>query len=147
MSVTSVQPRRKAQSNDNPVQVQDDANQRLANGASSEADTFQSTQSGDSQNNNRAFSSGNALKNFLKGIISPITMIIKNPLAALPMIVVGGALAFFCPATIPFMLIAGIGFSGFELGKGVINFSSSYSKGNVKGMEDSFKETRLSSLY
>lgn len=88
----------------------------------------------------RRFSFGNALKNLFKGIISPVTMIIQNPLAALPMIAAGAAFAFFVPATIPLMLVAGIGFSAFELGKGVIKFTSSSSNGDAQGMEDSFKD-------
>ena len=105
-----------------------------------EADSFVSSRENTNFSRSKGFSFANAIKNFFKGIISPVTVLIKNPFMALPMIALGAALAFFVPAAIPLMLVAGIGFSGFELGKGVINFSSSYSNGDAKGMEDSFKD-------
>ncbi|MBI3590618.1 MAG: hypothetical protein HY094_04480 [Candidatus Melainabacteria bacterium] len=105
-----------------------------------EADSFVGSDGSISSSRNRGFSFGNAIKNFFKGVISPITAIFQNPLAALPMIIAGGALAFFCPASIPLMLVAGIAFSGFELGKGIINFASSSSRGDSEGMENSFKD-------
>ncbi len=126
--------------NSNPVLAQGALPEEGADNAGvnrgQEGDTFHS----DSQapvSSNRGFSFGNAITNFFKGIISPITMIIQNPLAALPMIVAGAALAFFCPALVPLMLVGGGAFSLFELGKGI---TKAITASNAKEMEESFKD-------
>lgn len=99
-------------------------------------DTFHSD-SQVAESSNRGFSFGNAIKNFFKGIVSPVMIIIENPLAALPMIVACAALAFFIPATIPFMLVGGGAFSLFELGKGV---TKAITASNANEREESFKD-------
>ena len=115
----------------------------------SSSDTF--TSSGNDQidlAHDGKFSFTEALKNFGKGIISPITSMfssVTNFLISVGMMFATIGLGFLVGATI--MQGIGVGFfifggayAAYELGKGVYKFIDSAIKGDKDGMENSFKD-------
>lgn len=100
-----------------------------------EADEFISSK--DKSKNNK-FDISEAAKNFFKGVISPITGLIKHPMAGIAMI--GGA-ALACiavPALGPLMAL-GFGALGvYQIGKGTASAINNYRKGEYDNAEKSF---------
>ena len=103
-----------------------------------EADVLIKTKTDKSQDGRFTFDE--ALKNFGKGIISPITAMIKHPVMTVATLVVAGTACYFVPVLTPVM---GIGFgalSVFQLGKGCYDAAKEYKNGNYDNSEKAFEQ-------
>lgn len=92
------------------------------------------------KSNNGKFDLSEAGKNFLKGIISPITAIVKHPAATLGII---GATAVACSLVPVLGPITAIGFGALslvQLGKGCYNAAKLYKNGQYDNAEKAFNE-------
>lgn len=109
------------------------------NSASTGEDSFSRLNGKPGQEHDGRFSISRAAKNFMKGVISPVTSILQHPGKALAMLAGTVALATVAPVTIPLMLIGFTGLSAFQAGKGVLQAASRYSAGDMAGAEQAFE--------
>lgn len=93
----------------------------------------------DGSNDNR-FTVKEALKNFGKGIISPIKSLINHPFASLGMIAGVATLCFAVPALAPIMTLGFGALSLYEVGKGTYNAVKEYKNGNYDNSERAFEK-------
>ena len=70
------------------------------------------------KSNNGKFDISEANKNFLKGIISPITAVIKHPVITIAMLGITAAACSLIPVLTPILGISFGALSVFQLGKG-----------------------------
>ena len=101
-----------------------------------EADTFEKKV--DASNDGK-FTFKEALKNFGKGLISPIKAIIQHPIMALGTVALMGAACVAAPVLAP---ILGIGFAGLsvvQLTKALVNTTIDYKQGNYDNAEKGFE--------
>ncbi len=92
------------------------------------------------KSNNGKFDVSECLKNFVKGVLSPLAVIKEHPIMAIGMSVLTITACTFVPVIGPVM---GIGFgllSAFQLGKGVYNSAKNYKNGDYDRAEKSFNE-------
>lgn len=90
--------------------------------------------------NDGKFTFKEAMKNFGKGILSPVTAIIKHPVAALGMIAGVGTLCIAAPALAP---VIGLGFAAasvVELTRGIGKTVKNYRNGQFDDAEKSFEK-------
>lgn len=101
-------------------------------------DTFAKAEQGNAKNDGK-FTWGEAFKNFGKGLISPITTIIKHPIATLATLAGAGALCFVFPVLTPILTVGFGALSVFQLAKSTVSTIKDYSKGNYDNAEKGFK--------
>ena len=92
------------------------------------------------KSNNGKFDLSEAGKNFLKGVISPVTTLIKHPLMTAGVL---GATVVACSLVPVLAPVTAIGFgimSVYQLGKGCYNAGKLYSKGEYDKAERAFDE-------
>ena len=89
--------------------------------------------------NDGKFSAKEALKNFGKGIISPITTVIKHPIATVSILAGAGLACFAVPVLTPILTVGFGALSLCHLGKSTINTIKDYSNGNYDNAEKGFK--------
>ena len=87
---------------------------------------------------NGKFDISEAGKNFLKGVISPITAMIKHPLAAAGMLAGTLALCSLVPVLGPALAIGFGAYSVYQLGKGCVNVAKNCKNGNYDDAEKAF---------
>ena len=89
--------------------------------------------------NDGKFTGKEALKNFGKGLISPIVAMIKHPIATLATLVGVGAACFAVPVLTPILTLGFGALSLYHLGKSTFNTIKDYSNGNYDNAEKGFK--------
>lgn len=92
------------------------------------------------KSNNGKFDFSEAGKNFLKGVISPITTVIKHPVATLGVIGVTAVACSLVPVLGPITAIGFGALSLFQLGKGCYNAAKLYKNGQYDNAEKAFNE-------
>ncbi len=92
------------------------------------------------KSNNGKFDISEAGKNFLKGVISPITAVIKHPVATLGIIGATAAACALVPVLGPLTAIGFGALSLFQLGKGCYNAAKLYKNGQYDNAEKAFNE-------
>lgn len=90
--------------------------------------------------NDGKFTKKEALKNFGKGLISPLKALIDHPLLALGTIAVTGLACFAVPVLTPILAVGFGALSLFEIGKGTYNAVKNYRKGEYDAAEKSFEK-------
>ncbi len=99
-------------------------------------DTFEKKK--DDKSNNGKFDIAEAGKNFIKGVFSPLTAVIKHPVMTIAMVGVTAAACSLIPVLTP---ILGIGFgalSVFQLGKGCFDVAKNIKNKEYDNAEKSF---------
>ncbi len=99
-------------------------------------DTFEKKK--DDKSNNGKFDISEACKNFVKGVFSPLTAVIKHPVMTIAMVGVTAAACSLIPVLTP---ILGIGFgalSVFQLGKGCFDVAKNIKNKEYDNAEKSF---------
>ncbi|MBR6098487.1 hypothetical protein IKP85_01945 [bacterium] len=92
----------------------------------------------DDKSNNGKFDISEAHRNFIKGMISPVTAIFKHPLAALGIIGGTAAACMIIPALAP-ITVVGFGVLGiYQIGKGTYDAAKNYRNGKFDDAEKSF---------
>lgn len=90
------------------------------------------------KSNNGKFDISECIKNFAKGVISPLTAIVKHPLMTIGVV---GATVVACqliPVLGPILAIGFGGLSAFQLGKGVYDVVKNYKNKDYDNAEKSF---------
>ena len=90
------------------------------------------------ESNNGKFDLSEAGKNFLKGIISPVTAAIKHPIATMSILVGTVAACSFVPILGPALAIGFGAYSLAQLGKGFYDVAKNCSNGDYDKAEKSF---------
>ncbi len=93
-----------------------------------------------SKNNNGKFDISECIKNFAKGVISPLTAIIKHPLMTIGVVGVTIAACQLIPVLGPILAIGFGGLSVFQLGKGIYDVVKNYKNKNYDNAEKSFEK-------
>lgn len=88
----------------------------------------------------RGFSLWKASKNFISGVVSPITTLIQHPLMAGGVILGGLAVAALVPEAMVLLVVAGGAYSMFQVGKGIYNAATKLNNGDGAGAEHAFEE-------
>jgi hypothetical protein len=86
------------------------------------------------------FSMRQAAKNLLKGMVSPVTALLKHPAKALAMLAGTVVLATLAPVTVPLMLAGFAAMSLFQAGQGARHAFLRYQAGDIRGAENAFEE-------
>jgi hypothetical protein len=86
------------------------------------------------------FSMKQAAKNLLKGMVSPVTALLKHPVKALAMLAGTVVLATLAPVTVPLMLAGFAAMSLFQAGQGARHTFLRYQAGDIRGAENAFEE-------
>ena len=102
------------------------------------SDTFVKNKKNDAQNDGK-FTFGEAFKNFAKGLISPLTAMVKHPFATLGVVLGTAALCFAVPVLTPILTVGFGALSVFQLAKSIVGTVKDYSKGNYDSAEKGFK--------
>lgn len=90
--------------------------------------------------NDGKFTGKEALRNFGKGLISPIKAIIDHPLIAIGALAATGLACFAIPALTPILTVGFGALSLFEVGKGTYDAVKNYRKGEYDAAEKSFEK-------
>ena len=90
--------------------------------------------------NDGKFTGKEALRNFGKGLISPLKALIDHPLLALGTLAVTGLACFAIPALTPILTIGFGALSLYEVGKGTYEAAKNYRKGEYDAAEKSFEK-------
>ena len=90
--------------------------------------------------NDGKFTKKEALKNFGKGLISPLKALIDHPLLALGTIAVTGLACFAVPVLTPILAVGFGALSLFEIGKGTYDAVKNYRNGEFDAAEKSFEK-------
>jgi hypothetical protein len=88
----------------------------------------------------QAFSVIQAAKNFLKGVVSPVTALIQHPLMAIGALALGIGACTLVPALVPVMVVGFGGLSLYQGAKGVVSAVQHYQKGEYEKAEHAFEE-------
>jgi hypothetical protein len=78
------------------------------------------------------FSIARASKNFLKGVVSPLTALIQHPVMAIGALALGIAACTMVPALVPVMVVGFGGLSLYQGAKGTLNAVQHYQKGDYQ---------------
>ena len=92
----------------------------------------------ENKSNNGKFDFSQAAKNFGKGLISPITMMFKHPLATIGIIAATVAATSLVPVLGPLLAIGFGAASVYQAGKGVYEAAKNYKNGEYDEAEKSF---------
>ena len=92
------------------------------------------------------FSFWQAAKNLGKGLISPITVIFKHPVATLATLAGIGAACFMFPVLTPIITIGFAGLSVFQLGKALYQTGKNIANGNYDQAEKKFEDIGSSAV-
>ena len=98
---------------------------------------FTKTKKIDASNDGK-FSFKEAAKNFIKGLVSPVTTIIKHPFVSLAAVATVGLACSALPILCPIMTLAFGAFSVYHLGKSTVNTVKNYKAGNYDKAEKGF---------
>lgn len=90
------------------------------------------------KSNNGEFDLSEAGKNFVNGLISPVTAALKHPLATLGLVAGTIAACSVLPILGPALAVGFGAYSLYQVGKGVYDAADNYSKGNYDAAEQSF---------
>ncbi len=90
------------------------------------------------KSNNGKFDFSQAAKNFGKGLISPITMMFKHPLATIGIVAATAAATSLVPVLGPLLAIGFGAASVYQAGKGVYEAAKNYKNGEYDNAEKSF---------
>lgn len=108
-----------------------------------EPDSFEKTsdkKAKEDKSTNGKFDISECAKNFVQGVFSPLTAVIKHPVITLGVV---GATALACTLVPVLGPVMGIGFgalSAFQLGKGIYNVVKNYKNADYDKAEKSFNE-------
>ncbi len=122
--------------NSNKIQIKKAAQAQYFTSNDDNFDTFTKK---DASNDNK-FTVKEALKNFGKGILSPIKAIVQHPFISLGMIAGMSLATFAVPALGPLMMFGFGALSLYEVGKGTYNAVKEYKHGNYDNSEKSFEK-------
>lgn len=89
---------------------------------------------------NGKFDVSECIKNFAKGVLSPITAVVKHPLITAGTVAVTAAACTLVPVLGPIMAVGFGTLSVFQLGKGVVNVVKYCKNGEYDNAEKSFNE-------
>lgn len=101
-------------------------------------DTFEKKKEDKSANGK--FDVSECIKNFAKGVLSPITAVVKHPLITVGTVAVTAAACTLVPVLGPIMAVGFGALSVFQLGKGVVNVVKYCKNGEYDNAEKSFNE-------
>lgn len=104
-----------------------------------EADILEKTTDKDKSNNGK-FDISECIKNFAKGVFSPVTSVIQHPFMTIGVVAATAVACTLVPVLTPVM---GIGFgalSVFQLGKGIQSVIKNYKAGEFDKAEQSFNQ-------
>ena len=90
------------------------------------------------KSNNGKFDFSQAAKNFGKGLVSPITMMFKHPLATIGIVAATAAATSLVPVLGPLLAIGFGAASIYQAGKGVYEAAKNYKNGEYDNAEKSF---------
>lgn len=90
--------------------------------------------------NDGKFTTKEALKNFGKGLISPIKAVIDHPLIAIGTIAATGLACVAIPALTPILTLGFGALSLYEVGKGTYDAAKNYKNGEYDAAEKSFEK-------
>ncbi len=90
--------------------------------------------------NDGKFTIKEALKNFGKGIISPITTIIKHPIMTIGAIAATALACSVVPVLTPILAVGFGALSFVQLGKGIFNAAKEYKNGSYDSSEKAFEQ-------
>ncbi|GEM_PF-3739582 len=103
-----------------------------------EVDKFISDSSADQEDLKESVSFKQAFKSFFNGLISPVTTLLKSPLAW-AFLIGGGLLAAVIPVTVPIMFAVGLLVSSGYLAKGITNAIIAGVNGDGKRFANAFE--------
>lgn len=94
----------------------------------------------ENKSNNGKFDISECAKNFFKGVISPITAIVKHPIITIGTVAATAALCACIPVMGPILAVGFGALGAFQLGKGVVDVVKNYKNGDFDKAEKSFNE-------
>jgi len=92
------------------------------------------------KSNNGKFDISECAKNFIKGVISPVTAVIEHPVMTVGIIAASAAACTLVPVLGPAMGIGFAALSVFQLGKGVFDVVKNYKNGEYDKAEKCFNQ-------
>jgi len=101
-------------------------------------DSFEKSNVKTDKSNDGKFSFSEAVKNFGKGIISPLKALVQHPLISLAMVGATVGVCSVVPVLAPLMTLGFGAVSVAQLGKGAVNAMKNYKNGNYDQAEKSF---------
>lgn len=94
----------------------------------------------ENKSNNGKFDISECAKNFFKGVISPVTAIVKHPVITIGTVAATAALCSLVPVMGPVLAVGFGALSAFQLGKGAFNVVKNCKNGDFDKAEKSFNE-------
>ena len=123
------------------IQLKNNNHQNFMGGVNKKNDApSDSFEKGEDKSNNGKFDFSEAGKNFIKGVISPVSTMIKHPVMTLGIIGATIAACSLVPVMAPITAIGFGAMSIFQLGKGCYNAAKSYKNGEYDKAEKAFDE-------
>ena len=104
-----------------------------------EQDLFKKTNKKEDKSSNGKFDISECAKSFAKGIFSPLTAIIKHPIATIGVVAATAAACTLVPVLGPIMAVGFGALSAFQIGKGVVDVVQNYKQGEYDKAEKSFE--------
>lgn len=101
-------------------------------------DRFENSKASTDKSNNGKFDISEAGKNLGKGILSPITAMIKHPIASIALVAGTVAATTLVPVLAPVMAVGFGAVSLYQVGKGTYDAVKNYKNGNYDDAEKSF---------
>ncbi len=98
------------------------------------------TKNSQDASNDGKFTFKEAIKNFGKGIISPVTTIMKHPFMTIGAIASTAAVCSVVPVLTPILAVGFGALSFVQLGKGIYNAAKEYKNGNYDNSEKAFEQ-------
>ena len=92
------------------------------------------------KSSNGKFDISECVKNFAKGLLSPITAVIKHPLMTIGTLAVTVALCSVVPVMAPILAVGFGALSVYQVGKGVVEAAKNYKNGEYDKAEKSFNK-------
>lgn len=92
------------------------------------------------KSSNNKFDLSECIKNFGKGLLSPITAIIKHPLMTIGTLAATAAVCSVVPVMAPVLAVGFGALSAYQLGKGAVEAAKNYNNGEYDKAEKSFNK-------
>lgn len=92
------------------------------------------------KSSNGKFDISECVKNFAKGLLSPITAVIKHPLMTIGTLAATVALCSVVPVMAPILAVGFGALSVYQVGKGVVEAAKNYNNGEYDKAEKSFNK-------
>lgn len=103
-------------------------------------DSFEKTDKKGDKSSNGKFDVSECIKNFVKGVFSPLTAVVKHPIMTIGVVAATAAACTLVPVLGPITAIGFGALSVFQLGKGVVDVVKNYKNGDYDKAEKSFNE-------